>query len=137
MREAVGGSILFYIILGFLVVFIVFIAMIMNYAAAYRASNYVLTMIERTEGNILVGTTNDNAGDDSIIGQLKNRRYYNSLEISCSQNTNGAVYKVTTSVPFNLPIVNVNLNLDINNETKTIYGVECNNNLITNKIYLS
>ena len=52
MRDAMGGSILFYIILGFIGIFIVFIAIIMNYASAYRTNNYVVNMIEQTEGTI-------------------------------------------------------------------------------------
>ena len=51
MREAVGGSILFYIILGFVAVYIIFIGVIMNYAATFRASNYVVTTLEEYEGN--------------------------------------------------------------------------------------
>ena len=133
MREAVGGSLLFYIILGFLAVFIVFIALIMNYAAAYRASNYVLTMIERTEGQVAIGTSSSVAGDGTLVGALKERKYYNMLAVSCSEvnrddgTVYGSIYKITTSVPFSLPLINSKLNLYINNETKTIYNVPCNN----------
>ena len=128
MREAVGGSILFYIILGFLAVFIIFIALIMNYAAAYRASNYVVTMIERTEGEVSIGGNNSVAGDNTLYGALMERKYYNSLEVSCSENSNGAIYKVSTKVPFKVPLLRVNLNLSIQNETKTLYKVKCKNN---------
>lgn len=133
MREAVGGSLLFYIMIGFIFIFIVFIAVIMNYAAAYRASNYAITMIERTEGAVKVGSGSDEAGSNTIVGQLKKRKYYNTLKITCSSNTNGAVYQVTTSVPFEVPLIGVKMNLKIKNETKTIYGKECNNNSIANK----
>lgn len=137
MKDAVGSSILLTIILAFLAIFIIFTAFIMNYAACYRASNYVLTMIERTEGNIPVGTSSDNANSNTIIGQLKARNYYNSLEIDCFENKNGAIYKVKTSVPFNLPLIGVTLNLYVKNETKTIYNTQCNSNLNANfdKLY--
>ena len=52
MREAVGGSLLFYIMIGFIFIYIVFIAVIMNYAATYRASNYVITALEESEGEV-------------------------------------------------------------------------------------
>lgn len=127
MREAVGGSLLFYIMIGFIFVFIVFIAVIMNYSAAYRASNYVLTMIERTEGQVQIGSQNSSqANDGTLYGALKERKYYNTLGVCCTENSNGAIYKITTVVDFKLPMVDVSLPLYINNETKTIYGVKCN-----------
>ena len=126
MREAVGGSILFYIILGFLAVFIIFIALIMNYAASYRASNYVLTMLERTEGQVNIGTQNDTSRDKTLYGALHERNYYNSLEVCCVENMNGAIYKIQTVVNFELPMLGLNLDLPIRNETKTIYNVKCN-----------
>ena len=122
MREAVGGSLLFYIMIGFIFVFIVFIAVIMNYAAAYRASNYVLTMIERTEGNVQMGTSKDTSDNNTLYGALRERKYYNSLSVCCNQNSNGAIYKITTVVQFDLPLINVHLPLYINNETKTLYN---------------
>ena len=68
MREAIGGSVLFYIILGFLAVYIVFIGIIMNYAATYRASNFVITSIEQTEGYV----TQDM---NSLCESLRKRNY--------------------------------------------------------------
>ena len=76
MREAVGGSILFYIILGFLAVYIIFIGVIMNYAATYRASNYVLTKIEQTNAEVKIGTQSDTKADGTLYGILKSQNYY-------------------------------------------------------------
>ena len=119
MREAVGGSILFYIILGFLAVYIIFIGLIMNYAATYRASNFVITSIEQTEGHAASDTK-------KLCDDLRERNYNNSLTISCEEpNGTGAVYKVTTNVKFEVPLISIAGNLKINNETKTIYGVSC------------
>lgn len=120
MREAVGGSILFYIILGFLVVYIVFIAVIMNYAATYRASNYVITALEESEGEV---------NRTTLIESLQDRNYYNDLSITCSENSNGdAIYRVTTYVNFDVPLIDAHLRLAINNETKAIYGEPCKEN---------
>ena len=125
MREAVGGSVLFMIILGFIGVYIVFIAVIMNYAATYRASNYVLTTLEETEGQVYLGTKGD-TDTSTLYGMLKTMNYHNDFVVTCSENTNGAVYKITTTVNFEIPLIDVDLKLKINNETKTIYGVSCN-----------
>ena len=120
MREAVGGSILFYIILGFLVVYIVFIGVIMNYAATYSASNYVITALEESEGEV---------NRTTLIESLQDRNYYNDLSITCSENSNGdAVYRVTTYVNFDVPLIDAHLRLAINNETKAIYGEPCKEN---------
>ena len=81
MREAVGGSMLFYIILGFLAVYIVFMGVIINYAATYRASNYVLTRLEQTEGKIELGTSNDTTDMNTLYGAVKSKKYYNKLSV--------------------------------------------------------
>lgn len=117
MREAVGGSILFYIILGFIAIFIVFIAIIMNYAAAYRTNNYVVNMIEQTEGQ----TAFDDTSKESLVGYLKSNNYNNGLIVTCSNNAMGSVFHVKTFVTFHIPIIDVGFPLEINNDTKTIY----------------
>ena len=122
MREAVGGSILFYIILIFIFIYIVFIGVIMNYAATYRATNYVVNSIEQTEGNVTYAELKNN---------LKNHNYYNGLKVTCStikkeNRTVGSVYKVETYVDFEIPLIGVNWVLSIRNDTKTIYGEGCN-----------
>lgn len=125
MREAVGGSLLFYIIIGIIFVFIVFIGFIMSYAASYRASNYAITMLERTEGKADLGTSSDSSDKQTLYGQLRARKYYNDIIVCCSDNDNGAVLRVKTFVPFNLPLIDVSLKIEITNETKTLYGIRC------------
>ena len=127
MREAIGGSILFYIILGFLAVYIVFIGVIMNYAATYRASNYVLTRIEQTEANIEVGLPSDTADKDTLYGVLKSRNYNNALNVCCYDvgQTDNSIYKITTYVNFEVPLLGLDMKLNVKNDTKTIYGVRC------------
>jgi len=126
MREAIGGSILFYIILGFLGIFIVFIAIIMNYAAAYRTSNYVVNMIEQTEGEIPFN--GDGKNQLGLVDYLKRNNYNNGLRVDCSSNTNGSVYHVTTYIKFYIPLIDVGFPIAINNDTKTIFNVYCDNN---------
>lgn len=122
MREAVGGSMLFYIILIFIFIYIVFIGLIMNYAATYRASNYLITTIEETEGRVLT----DVSSSSKFCIDLRNRNYHNKVLISCNPNSNGdAIYKVQTFVTFELPLMGIDLDLAIKNETKAIYGVGC------------
>jgi len=136
MREAIGGSILFFIILGFIAVFIVFIALIMNYASAYRTNNYVVNMIEQYEGSIKFGSSSDSINDDTLIAYLKRNNYYKPLTVTCnnvgdSSNPRGAVFSVTTYVHFELPLLGVfRLELPIKNDTKTVYGIRCKDSSI-------
>ena len=117
MREAIGSSILFYIILTFIGIFIVFIAIIMNYASAYRTNNYVVNMIEQSEGQVQF---NDST-DSSLVGYLKSKNYNNGLTVTCKHNANGSVFHIKTYVTFYIPIIEVGFPLEINNDTKTIY----------------
>ncbi len=123
MREAVGGSMLFYIILIFIFIYIIFIGLIMNYAATYRASNYVITSLEQTEGDVVASDVSSNS---EMCTNLRNRNYRNKVLLSCREDNNGdAIYKVKTYVSFELPLMGVDLDLEINNETKALYGEEC------------
>ncbi len=122
MREAVGGSMLFYIILIFIFIYIVFIGLIMNYAATYRASNYVISTLEEYEGSVATDATSSSM----LCNGLRSRNYHNKVYISCNQNTNGdAIYQVRTFVSFELPLIGVDLDLAIKNETKALYGEAC------------
>lgn len=122
MREAVGGAWLFYIIIGFLGIYILFIGFIMNYASAYRASNYVIEYIEEYEGRVNV------AGSD-VAGMLQTKYGYNAqsngIDTTCRKNANGAVYTVKTYIPFNIPLLDLKIKIPVANETKTIYGMDC------------
>ena len=50
MRDSIGGTVLFWIVLILLSVFIVFIALIIKYARVYKTKNSVVSYIERNEG---------------------------------------------------------------------------------------
>ena len=46
MRDAVGGSFMIKLIIVFLVLYIIFVAVALNYAKAFRVKNKVLDIIE-------------------------------------------------------------------------------------------
>lgn len=128
MKDAVGGSVLFYIILVFLAIYIVFIGVIMNYAATYRASNYVLTRLEQTDGAVKLGSKSDQAcqsydNNCTLFGALKSLNYYNGLSVCYKKNSRGVIFKIETTVDFQMPFFAIDLTLPIRNETKTIYNV--------------
>ncbi|MBR3660816.1 MAG: hypothetical protein IKN63_02820 [Bacilli bacterium] len=122
MRESVGGTVLFFVILGFLSLLIIFIAMIMNYASAYRTSNYVVNIIEQTEGRV-----DYNNSDESLVRYLEKNKYYNRLDVTCSEieDQNASVFHVTTYIYFEVPMLGLNLEIPIKNDTNAIYNVRC------------
>lgn len=50
MREAVGGAFMIKLMMVFLVIYVVFIAMALNYAKAFKTKNGIIDYIERYEG---------------------------------------------------------------------------------------
>lgn len=50
MRDAVGGTFMMKVFLVFLATYIIFIAIALNYAKAFRVKNYVIDSIEQNEG---------------------------------------------------------------------------------------
>ncbi len=132
MREAVGSSMLFYIVITFLIIYISFIAFIMNYASAYRAANYVITQIEACQGNLEKCNGNSRAKVEQQITQKY--RYIvkeNNTSYCCFENARGSVYRVTLKVEFDLPVIGLTSPFSVKAESKTIYGVECRNSSFT------
>lgn len=120
MREAVGGSMLFYIVTIFLIIYIAFIGVVMNYASTYRASNYIVSKIEEYEADL------DNDDLESLENIARENYYYDQgVAYCCKDNNNGSVYQVTTKVIFKVPLINVDLKINVRTETKTIYGISC------------
>lgn len=130
MREAIGGSMLFYIVMTIIVLYIVFIAFIMNYASTYRAANYVVSQFEVCNGDLSGGCKDDVSGivinDAKVCADIKNNyNYADYIKYSCQDNNSGSVYRVGLGIEFNLPFVGNFKVSDIKVETKTIYNVKC------------
>ena len=51
MREAIGGSFMLKLMMVFLVLYVIFLAMALNYAKAFLAKNAIINYIELNEGN--------------------------------------------------------------------------------------
>lgn len=128
MREAIGGSLLFYMIIPMIFLFVAFIGFIMNYASIYRAGNYIITEIETCDANL----------DDCRHIESKNTMesivrskyaYHGPITYSCTDNDKGSVYRVSLGISIELPLLGkVPSNGDlfrIVSESKTIYNVSC------------
>ena len=99
MRESIGGSMLFYIVLFFLSIFIFFIASVIRYARVYKIKNSMVNYVERNEGFL-----NKSEFDDELskLGYQENGRYkvcrYFPSEL-------GGYYYIELYATFELPIV--------------------------------
>ena len=148
MREAIGGSWLFSIVLTFIVLFSSFLAISINYSRAFSVKNELLSYIERNEGFSTTGDSTINCTDNSTQCQiqkyLKKASYNISDSIKCpdiyddyngnptySQSggycikktctSGGTYYTVTTFVRIELPILWSGFNVPITGQTMNIY----------------
>ena len=123
MREAVGGSMLMYIVIPIIILFIVFIAFIMKYASYYRASNYLITQIETCEANM---NNCEHTSREKMENDIVNKYHYrDTVNYSCTDNARGSVYSVALKINFDLPLIGKIGVYEIKSETKTIYNISC------------
>lgn len=122
MREAVGGSLLMYLIIPIIIVFIVFIGFIMNYASAYRAANYIVTQIESCQG---YSDCKSNWDKEYVSSKY---HYAGPATVSCRKIdgvTNAVTYDVELQVVFDLPIFGSFNAYSVKSETKSMHNSTC------------
>jgi hypothetical protein len=134
MREAIGSTWIIYLGITFILIYVFFAGFIMNYASAYRASNYVVSEIENCQGILY------NCGDSSDImedateyvrkkyGYLTPDREPNTskrINPICIQNGTGVIYRVELPVEFDVPLLGGLRWITVKAETKTIQNKTC------------
>ena len=122
MREAVGGSLLLYLIIPIIIIFIVFIGFIMNYASAYRAANYIVTQIESCQG---YADCKSNWDKEYVSSKY---HYVGPATISCRQIegiSNAVTYDVVLDVEFDLPLIGSFSPFKVKAETKSMHNGTC------------
>ena len=128
MREAIGGVVLIKLVMFFVVVYVCFLAIGINYAITFRVKNQIINIIESYEGYELakphieeyisnVGYYRTSVGSVSIDASCKNG--YCIQEIPSKR---GKYYRVTTYVSFDFPIIGSITNFPVVGETKVIYN---------------
>lgn len=83
MREAIGGTWITQLVIIFMLIFVAFLALSLNYSKAFQMKNEMLTMIEKREGL----TT----GSNGSIALINNYLTYNGYHVkkSCKIGTYG------------------------------------------------
>ncbi len=114
MRESIGGTMLFWIVLFFMSVFIAFMASVIKYARVYKIKNTTINMIERAEGiksplqlkQILI-SSGYSTKDDYVL---------------CKHSVpgRGVYYTLDLYATFSIPIVYFAFKVKISGETRLI-----------------
>jgi len=129
MREAIGGAFLIKLMMFFIVLYIIFLTLAINYSITFRVKNQIINLIEQYEGY-------DNAKDkiSTYLADIKYFRptnlkidYSNADSLECQlgycvesiDTERGSYYKVTTFVSFDFPLLN--FGFPVSGETRVIY----------------
>ncbi len=87
MREAIGGTWLTQIVIIFMLIFVAFLALTLNYTKAFKMKNDIITIIEEREGI----TINKNGKLNGSIGLINNYLEKNGYTIlrACPEGSYG------------------------------------------------
>lgn len=125
MRDSIGGTMLFWIVLFLFSIFVIFIAFIIKYARVYKTKNSMVNYIERNEGFDTQANFDYQlmSAGYSSDGQYKICRYMLGKD-------KGGYYTLTLYSRTDFPVIGnfVSINIAIKGETKTIKtGVKVKN----------
>ncbi len=87
MREAIGGTWLTQIIIIFMLIFVAFLALTLNYTKAFKMKNDILTIIEEREG-ITVNKDGKLNGSIGLINNYLEKNGYSLLR-ACPEGSYG------------------------------------------------
>lgn len=145
MRDAFGGAFMLKVILVFVVIYVAFMCIALDYARAFRVKNRVINILEQyqygsnTNTDEAVSNAIDaylsevhylipqSAGDNIISTDSKydychcDGTYHNGICIEAFGNEKSHYYKVTSYIIFNLPFFGLDsFPLPVRGETRTI-----------------
>lgn len=143
MRESFGGAFMIKLLLVFIVIYISFMAIAVNYAKTFRVKNNIINILEQNQYN-----SNNSASINTIRTKIeeyvKNVPYTidlkeerNDLRNQCNnvgqqymhgvcitpqqRDQKKAYYKVTVYISLDLPFFEIHMTVPVSGETKTIY----------------
>lgn len=131
MRESFGGAFMLKLAITFLIIYVSFMAVAVNYAKAFRVKNQIINILEQNQ----YSGQNDDATKNIIFGYLSDV-HYNVGSVECSSdrsldaygicieghdnNQGSSYYRVTTYISIDFPFFGIKMILPIRGETKTI-----------------
>ena len=132
MRDAFGGAFSIKLMLVFLILYVSFICVAINYARAFRVKNRLINIIEQQEGYT------DAVGSSQIVPYLQSTGYFINQDEVNNVICNGCTfyepgysvmrvnagtkeyYHVETYMVFTLPIINVHFPIAVRGETRVM-----------------
>lgn len=148
MRESIGGSWLFSLVIIFILLFTAFLSITINYSKAFKIKNSIIDIIEEEEGfthdsaerinNYLNGTGYNNRGtcrtgfltsDGDTITSSTGARYRYCVrkhDSFSTKNPQKAYYEINVFFSLNLPIFGDFFTFRVTGETTEIfYPADC------------
>ncbi len=114
MRESIGGTMLFWIVLFFMSIFIVFMASVIRYARVYKIKNSMINYIEKQEG---IKTKEEFEETLLNLGYPTTGEYKFCRTIT---GETGGYYTLSLYADFELPFVGNVIKVEIKGETRQI-----------------
>ena len=146
MRESFGGAFMIKIVMVFIIVYISFMAVAINYAKAFRVKNNVINILEQYKysgggsGEKAIKKLEDYLPSvpynlvgikDKLSNSCKNSadgKKYHFMEngVCIIQNSSGSsnakYFRVITYISIDFPFFNIHMTFPITGETKSIYS---------------
>jgi len=135
MREAIGGAFLIKLVMIFIVIYVCFLSIAINYSITFRVKNQIINLIEEYEG--LENAESKIKEYVDSVGYYRTFNAFNNDRDDCPPENNyggycivpkdkesskrGIHYRVTTYVSFDFPIIGRIMNFPVSGETKVIY----------------
>ena len=120
MRESIGGSMMMYIVLIFMTIFIILLASITRYGRVFRIKNTMINYLEQNEG---VSQSN---GLTEFNDKLRSLGYGNVTDESWTlcrkdiDSRNATYYYLTLYMDFELPLSLPSIRIAVKGDTKLI-----------------
>ena len=114
MRESIGGTMLFWIVLFFMTIFIMFMASVIRYARVYKIKNSMINYIEKNEG---IKTQEEFESKLIELGYPADQSYKFCRTIV---GETGGYYTLSLYAYFDVPFVAGALRVEIKGETRQI-----------------
>ena len=133
MREAIGGSWLFQIVVAIILIFVGYLCLAINHSKAFNVKNSIITAIELQDGMDLTNPTDDASVQD-IVAAINGVAYRTTGSRSSAfcikkikaRNVNSDelpdkyFYKVVVFYKLDLPIFNNFFNFQITGDTRVM-----------------
>lgn len=102
MRESIGGTWLISIVITFIALFAAFLAYAISYTKAFNAKNYIINLIERSEG----WTSSPNSDDPYIHMSRNDLKDYNDAPAGGTNSVELEAFRYVKDLGYNVEALN-------------------------------